>query len=104
MTVFYLLKQLTKEYPEILTPENVWIIGVTREPSTLEYYLVFYHDVRAILNRFVRVIKPVTYMPYSDFYKIEEIGSGAYINSKPYTVHTSGTIFSTESSKNVDKR
>ena len=73
-----LLKQLTKEYPEILTPENIWIIGITREPSTREYYLVFYYDVHAILGRFIRNNVRVKYMQYGDFYEIKEIGSGGY--------------------------
>ena len=63
------------EYPDILTPDNIWIIGITREPFTRECYLVFYHDVRAILNRFSRDVK---YMQYSDFCKIEKIRSGGY--------------------------
>src|SRR6185312_11193462 len=73
-----LLKQLTKEYPEILTPENIWIIGITQVPSTQEYYLVFYHDVHALLDRFIRLDRDVKYMQYSDFYKLKQIGSGGY--------------------------
>ena len=38
----------------ILTPENIWIVGITQEPSTREYYLVFYYDVYAILDTFIR--------------------------------------------------
>jgi len=73
-----LLKQLTKEYPEILTPENIWIIGITQEPSTREYYLVFYHDVHAILDKFIQNSEDVEYMEYGDFYEFKEIGSGGY--------------------------
>src|SRR6185436_1545844 len=78
MTVFYLLKQLTKEFPEILTPDNVWIAGITQEPSSREYYLVFYCDVRAILDGFIRNYKHVKYMQYADFYELKEVGSGGY--------------------------
>src|SRR6185312_1814367 len=65
------------EYPEILTPENIWIIGITQEPSTREYYLVFYHDIHEILDISIQntVLK---YMQYSDFYDLKEIGSGGY--------------------------
>ena len=72
----YLLKQLTKEYPDILTPENIWITGITQVPSTREYYLVFYHKICQILDRFIRNNKRVKYMQYSDFYELNEIGSG----------------------------
>src|SRR5690242_3958287 len=75
---FYLLKQLTKEYTEILTPENIWIIGITQEPSTQAYYLVFYRDIHAILDRFIRNNERVKYMSYDDFYELKEIGSGGY--------------------------
>ena len=73
----YLLKQLTEEYPEILTPENIWIIGITQEPSTREYYLVFYYDVHAILDRFIQ-LSYLVHMQYSDFNDIKQIGSGGY--------------------------
>ena len=74
-----LLKQLTEEYPEILTPDNVWIIGITQEPSTREYYLVFYHDeISPILGRVIRQYDDVKYMQYNDFYELKEIGSGGY--------------------------
>ena len=73
-----LLKQLTKEYPEILTPENIWIIGITREPSTREYYLVFYHDIHSLLDRFIQRHEDVKYMQYGDFYELKEIGAGGY--------------------------
>ena len=73
-----LLKQLIKEYPEILTPENIWIIGVTQEPSTREYYLVFYHNIYSLLDRFIRLNDDVKYMQYNDFYELKEIGSGGY--------------------------
>src|SRR6185295_2685921 len=73
-----LLKQLTEEYPEILTPENIWIIGITQEPSTRAYYLVFYHDVRALVNTFIRHNEKVEHIQYDDFYEVKEIGAGGY--------------------------
>ena len=72
------IKQLTTHYPEILTPENIWIIGITRESSTREYYLVFYYDVHALLYGFIRNIEHLKYMQYSDFCELKEIGSGGY--------------------------
>ena len=62
----------------LLTPDNVWIVGITQEPSTRKYYLVFYYDVHAILDRFIRNNERVKYMQYSDFNEIEKIGSGGY--------------------------
>jgi len=47
-------------------------------PSTREYYLVFYYDMYAILDRFIRINPNVEYMQYSDFYELKEIGSGGY--------------------------
>ena len=44
-------------------------------PSTQEYYLVFYHDIHSLLDKFN---KHVEYIPYSDFYEFNEIGSGGY--------------------------
>ena len=77
-----LLKQLTKEYPEILTPDNDLIIGITQEPSTREYYLLFYYEIRPILDRIIESCDldyySVTYLQYSDFYQLKEIGSGGY--------------------------
>ena len=71
--------QLTNDYPEILTPENIWVIGITQEPSTRDYYLVFYDDIHGILSRYMRIAdKRRTFMEYDDFYEIEEIGSGGY--------------------------
>src|SRR6185312_14902142 len=76
-----------KEYPDILTPDNIWIIGIAQEPSTREYYLVFYHDVHAILDKFMRIYEARTfigsrvrlkYMQYTDFEEIEKIGAGGY--------------------------
>src|SRR5438128_3690509 len=77
------LIQLTKDYPEISTPDNIWIIGITQQPSTRDYYLVFYYDIIAILNRLMRIMVMsrgyiFQFMQYDDFYEIEEVGSGGY--------------------------
>ena len=77
--MYCLLKQLIKEYPEILTPSDIsWIIGITQQPSTREYYLVFYHEIRQILDRIIQHYDEVKYMQYNDFYELKEIGSGGY--------------------------
>ena len=73
-----LLKQITKDYPQILTPDNIWIIGITQEPQTPDYYLVLYHDIRSLLDRFIRNNEDVKHMQYNDFYELNEIGSGGY--------------------------
>ena len=52
-------------------------------PSTREYYLVFYYDVHALLDKFIQNNEYVNYMQYSDFYELNEIGSGGY--GKVYT-------------------
>ena len=62
----------------MLTPDNIWIIGITQKPSSHKYYLVFYHDIDAILDNFMQMTEDVEYMPYTDFDKIKEIGSGGY--------------------------
>ena len=54
------------------------MIGITQEPSTREYYLVFYYNVHTILDRFIRNNDRVKYMQYSDFYELKEIGAGGY--------------------------
>src|SRR5438128_1208697 len=72
------LIQLTKDYPEISTPDNIWIIGITQELSTRDYYLVFYNDMNALLRRLIRINDRLEFMQYDDFYEIEEIGSGGY--------------------------
>ena len=58
------------------------IIGITQEPSTRAYYLIFY-EIRAILDKIIQDYEHLRYMQYSDFDEIEEIGSGGY-----GTVHT----------------
>ena len=79
------LIQLTKDYPEISTPDNIWIIGITQELSTRDYYLVFYNDMNAVLSRIMRIMNEqgsmynkISFMQYDDFYEIKEIGSGGY--------------------------
>ena len=47
-------------------------------PSTREYYLVFYHDIHSLLDRFIRNNWQVKHMQYSDFDEIKKIGSGGY--------------------------
>ena len=66
-----------------MTPENIWILGITQESATLEYYLVFYHDIHVLLDRFMENAQHVRYLPYTDFDEIKEIGAGGY-----GTVHT----------------
>ena len=56
----------------------IWIIGITQQPSTREYYLVFYYDVHSLLDRFIQNNEMVEYMQYSDFYELKEIGVGGY--------------------------
>ena len=77
----------------MLTPENIWIIGITQESSTREYYLVFYYDVYAILDRFMRNNKRIMYMQYDDFYELKEIGSGGY-----------GTVYTAKNRKYYDMK
>ena len=43
-----------------------------------EYYLVFYYNIRALLNRFIRNNGRVKYMLYDDFYELKKIGFGGY--------------------------
>ena len=60
-------------------------------PSTREYYLVFYYDVHAILDEFIQNNDDVKYMQYSDFYELNEIGSGGY--GKVYTARYKGDVY-----------
>ena len=64
----------------ILTQENISIVGITQEPSTREYYLVFYHEIRPILDKIIQHYSSVNveYMQYSDFDELKEIGSSCY--------------------------
>ena len=61
-----------------MTPGNVEIIGITEEPSSHEYYLVFYHNIHIVLDKFIQTNEHVKYMPYIDFDEIKEIGFGGY--------------------------
>ena len=39
---------------------------------------MFYHDIHALLGRFMRINPCIEYLQYSDFYELKEIGSGGY--------------------------
>src|SRR5438105_4085491 len=55
------------------------IIGITQEPSTREYYLVFHHEIRPALDNIIDHYNDhFEYMQYSDFDEFKEIGSGGY--------------------------
>jgi len=57
------------------------IIGITQEPSTGDYYFVFYHEIRAVLEKFIQCYKyerHIQYIQYSDFDDLKVIGSGGY--------------------------
>ena len=54
------------------------MIGITQEPFTREYYLVFYYDIHALLDSFIQSNENVRYMQYDDFDRITEIGAGGY--------------------------
>ena len=84
-----LLKQLIEEYLSILTPDNIWVIGIAQEPSTKKYYLVLYNDVHTLLDRFIQSIEYIKYMQYTDFDEIEEIRSGGYgtVYTAKYKMH-----------------
>ena len=50
-----------------------------QDPSTQEYYLVFYFDMHAILDRIIQCNRfVIKYFPYNDFYELKEIRSGGY--------------------------
>ena len=59
-------------------PDNVWIIGITQQPTTQEYYLVFYYDIHEIVDKFIRNNERVVYIQYSDISEIKQIGVGGY--------------------------
>jgi len=40
--------------------------------------LVFYHEIHAVLDKFIQINGNVGYMQYADFYELKEIGSGGY--------------------------
>ena len=60
--------------------------SLNQEPSTREYYLVFYHEIHQILDKFIQLNERVKYMQYN-FYGLKEIGSGGY-----KTVYTANYI------------
>ena len=63
----------------MLTQENISIVGITQEPSTREYYLVFYHEMGPILDKIIQRYKyKLQYMEYGNFDELEEIGSSCY--------------------------
>ena|SRR6185437_13284323 len=81
------------ECPEILTTQdNTWIIGLTQEPSTRAYYVIFYYDIYAILGKIIQRFNYFgkKYMPYSDFDEFREIGSGGYgtVHTAKYKYHS----------------
>jgi len=39
---------------------------------------VFYHDVHALLDKFIQLNINVKYIQYSDFHELKQIGSGGY--------------------------
>jgi len=100
-----LLKQLTKEYPEILTPDidNVGIIGITEEPSSHKYYLVFYHNIHIVLDKIIQTNKHVEYIPYTDFDKFKEIGSGGYATVYTARYNNEGETVVLKQFKSFDK-
>jgi len=54
------------------------IIGITQEPSTGKYYLVFHNEIRKVLDKIKERYRYIQYMEYADFYELKEIGSGSY--------------------------
>ena len=75
-----------------MTPENIFIVGITQEPSTKAHYLVFCTEIHLMLGRLKQINEYVEYMQYYDFCEIKQIGIGGYgtvytakycINGKP---------------------
>jgi len=67
----------------ILTSQNIWIIGIAQEPYSHDYYLVFYQDLRSVLDRLIQMMKnshgrSLEFIQYEHFDELEEIGSGGY--------------------------
>jgi len=72
----------------MLSPHNIHIFGIAQEPSTQDYYLVFYDNVCQVLDKLMQVISSqheLKFMEFADFNEIEEVGSGAY--GTVYTVN-----------------
>jgi len=64
----------------ILTPDNIQIIGITQEPLTDDYYLVFYNDIHSVLDVTMQMAESafghgLSWLDLNDFEKIEEIQS-----------------------------
>ena len=81
--VLHLYPKLVDDEPKILTPDYIWIAGITQEPFTRNYYLVYYFNIGPILERFVRVVPTRNHnklhlLKFEDFSEIQEIGSGGY--------------------------
>jgi len=77
------IHQIVDDEPKILTPDNIWIAGITQEPFTRNYYLVYYFNMGPILERFIRIVtmrnhSKLRLMKFEDFNEIQEIGSGGY--------------------------
>ena len=53
-------------------------MGITQQPFTQDYYLVFYNDINTILDGFLQIHEGVKFMQYDNFYEIEKIGAGGY--------------------------
>ena len=70
------------------------IIGITQEPSTQEYYLVFYHEMGPMLDKIIQRYERTQYMEYGDFDELEEIGSSCYktIYTAKYRNHSQMNI------------
>jgi len=88
-----------KTHPKIQTPDNIWIIGITQETATRDYYLVFYRDIDPILEHVLRVKNSdedskvkLKFIQFEDLSNVEEIGSGGY-----------GTVYAAECSV-LDKK
>ena len=75
--------QLTEYYPRILTPDNIRIVGIAKQPSNGDCYLVFHNGVYSILDNLVQMAKAIlqdtfSWTDYNEFDDITEIGSGGY--------------------------
>jgi hypothetical protein len=83
LNLLFAFEQLAEDYPKILCSNNIWIIGIAQEPLSQDYYLVFYYDLRSILDRLLKMIndsqgEALKFIPYEQFREVEELGSGGY--------------------------
>ena len=67
----------------MLTSDNIWIIGITKEPLTEDCYLVFHYDMQSVLDHIVHIINSVlwcdfSWINYNELDEIKKIGSGGY--------------------------